>query len=47
MSASRLSSRGQVTQRRVEPFDAEFHAALSLTLDEWNTLEDEEAFRDL
>ena len=36
-----------VTLRRIEPFDAAFHAALSQTLDEWTTSEDEEAFRDL
>ena len=38
---------GTVTLRRVEPFDAEFHAALTETLDEWNSKEDDEAFRDL
>ncbi len=38
---------GVVRLRRVEPFDAEFHAALSQTLDEWSTAEDEEAFDDL
>lgn len=38
---------GVVTLKHVEPFDAAFHAALSQTLDEWTTLEDEEAFRDL
>lgn len=37
----------QVRIRRVEPFDAAFHAALSETLDEWNSDSDEEAFRDL
>lgn len=36
-----------VTLRRVEPFDAAFHMALSQTLDEWTTPEDEEAFGDL
>ena len=36
-----------VTIRRIEPFDVAFHAALSLTLDEWTTKEDEEAFNDL
>jgi len=36
-----------VTLRRIEPFDAAFHAALSRSLDEWTTAEDEEAFRDL
>lgn len=33
--------------RRVEPFDRAFHAALSDTLTEWSSPEDEEAFRDL
>ena len=36
-----------VTLRRLEPFDAAFHASLAQTLEEWNTPEDEEAFRDL
>lgn len=36
-----------VTVRKVEPFDAAFHRALSVTLDEWNSPEDEEAFGDL
>jgi len=31
----------------VEPFDRAFHAALSETLTEWSSAEDEEAFRDL
>jgi len=38
---------GTVTLRRVEPFDAAFHRALSATLDEWATPQDDEAFRDL
>jgi len=38
---------GTVTLKRVEPFDTVFHEALSATLDEWNTLEDDEAFCDL
>ena len=38
---------GVVSIRRLESFDAPFHAALSDTLDEWNTPEDDEAFRDL
>ena len=33
--------------RRVEPFDRAFHTALSNTLTEWSSPEDEEAFRDL
>ncbi len=36
-----------VILRRVPPFDAEFHRALSTTLDEWASPEDENAFRDL
>jgi len=38
---------GVVILKRAEPFDAAFHEALSATLDEWNTSEDDEAFRDL
>jgi AbrB family looped-hinge helix DNA binding protein len=36
-----------VTFKRVGPFDEAFHAALSGTLEEWTTPEDEEAFSDL
>jgi AbrB family looped-hinge helix DNA binding protein len=36
-----------VRLKRLEPFDAAFHAALSSTLSEWATDADEEAFRDL
>ncbi len=36
-----------VRLKRVEPFDAAFHRALSSTLEEWATNEDEEAFHDL
>ena len=35
------------TLRRVEPYDAAFHLAVSHTLDEWATDDDDEAFRDL
>lgn len=38
---------GQVSIRKLQPFDAAFHAALSSTLDEWASREDDEAFRDL
>lgn len=38
---------GVVTLTRVESFDAAFHAALSGTLDEWTTPDDDQAFRDL
>ncbi len=33
--------------KRVDPFDESFHRALAATLDEWDSPEDEEAFRDL
>ena len=38
---------GVVRLKRAEPFDAAFHTALSETLDEWSTPEDDEAFRGL
>lgn len=38
---------GTVILKRAEPFDAAFHQALSSTLDEWDSPEDDEAFRDL
>ena len=33
--------------RRVDPFHADFHRALSGTLTEWESPEDEQAFRNL
>ena len=33
--------------KRIEPFDAAYHTAVSETLEEWNSPEDEEAFNDL
>ncbi len=36
-----------VKLRRITPFDAAFHSAISETLQEWNSPEDEEAFNDL
>lgn len=33
--------------RKLEPFDAAYHAAVSETLGEWDSPEDDEAFRDL
>jgi antitoxin PrlF len=33
--------------RRITPFDAAFHSAISETLEEWNSPDDEEAFNDL
>ncbi|MEE8114340.1 MAG: AbrB/MazE/SpoVT family DNA-binding domain-containing protein [Nitrososphaerales archaeon] len=38
---------GSVIISRVEAFDTAFHEALSKTLEEWESSEDEEAFRDL
>jgi len=32
---------------RITPFDSAFHSAVSETLEEWNSPEDEEAFNDL
>jgi AbrB family looped-hinge helix DNA binding protein len=46
--AYEVQSDGAVRVRKMEPFDREWHQALSATLsDEWNSPEDEEAFRDL
>lgn len=36
-----------VTLRRVQPFDAAYHAAVSEGLEEWATSQDDDAFRDL
>ena len=36
-----------VKLKRITPFDAAFHSAISETLQEWNSHEDEEAFNDL
>jgi AbrB family looped-hinge helix DNA binding protein len=36
-----------VSIRRVAAFDRQWHAALSGTLEEWSSPEDQEAFRDL
>ena len=36
-----------VTIRKAAPFDAAYHKALSKTMSEWTTKEDDEAFRDL
>ena len=37
----------RVVLSRVDPFDKAYHAALSTTLEEWNSPEDDEAFEDL
>lgn len=36
-----------VLLKRIEPVDLEFHRALCATLEEWDSPQDEEAFRDL
>jgi antitoxin PrlF len=38
---------GPVFVRKFEPLDLEYLAALETTLSEWNSAEDDEAFRDL
>lgn len=38
---------GRAVLRRAEPFDVAYHAAVSGTLEEWASPEDEQAFRDL
>ncbi len=38
---------GAVRLKRVEPFDAAYHAAISEALEEWASPEDDEAFGDL
>ncbi len=38
---------GEVFLRRVEPFDSGYHLAVSETLSEWVSPEDESAFNDL
>jgi len=42
-----IADDASVILRRVEPYDASFHLAVSETLEEWGSDEDEEAFRDL
>jgi antitoxin PrlF len=41
------SDAGPVSVRKVEPLDIEFLSALETTLSEWNSENDDEAFRDL
>jgi antitoxin PrlF len=33
--------------QRAEPFDAAYHSAVSETLEEWGSVDDDKAFRDL
>lgn len=37
----------KVKLTRARPFDAAYHAAISETLEEWNSIEDDEAFSGL
>jgi len=38
---------GEAILRRAEPFDVAYHSAVSETLEEWGSVDDDEAFRDL
>ena len=42
-----VQKNGVIEIKRIDPFDVSFHAALSKTMDEWTTPQDEAAFRDL
>jgi antitoxin PrlF len=42
-----ILSNGQISVRRVEPVDVEYLSALNGNLSEWNSAEDDEAYRDL
>jgi len=42
-----ISGDDSVILRRVEPFDAPFHLAVSETLEEWGSEDDEDAFSNL
>jgi len=38
---------GKISVRRIEPIDVDYISALSGTLSEWSSVEDDEAYRDL
>ena len=38
---------GKISVRRLEPVDVDYLSSLSGTLSEWNSAEDDEAYRDL
>lgn len=42
-----IKEKGSVSVRRVEPVDLDYLTALSGTLSEWSSEEDEEAYHDL
>lgn len=41
------SDDGRIWVRRIEPLDVDYLTAVSGTLSEWNSTEDDEAYRDL
>jgi antitoxin PrlF len=41
------SNDGRIWVRRIEPLDVDYLTAVSGTLSEWNSTEDDEAYRDL
>jgi len=42
-----IENDGRITVRRLEPIDLAYLSALHGTLSEWNSAEDDEAYRDL
>lgn len=42
-----IEADGRIWVRRLEPLDIDYLAAINGTLSEWNSPEDEEAYRDL
>ena len=38
---------GKAILQRAEPFDTAYHSAVSETLEEWGSVDDDKAFRDL
>ena len=42
-----IEADGRIWVRRIEPLDLNYLAAVSGTLSEWNSPEDDEAYRDL
>jgi len=42
-----IQNDGKISVRRVEPVDVDYLRALNGTLSEWNSAEDDEAYRDL
>jgi len=42
-----IEADGRIWVRRIEPLDLDYLAAASGTLSEWNSPEDDEAYRDL